>query len=147
MSFYYALEGIWAALRQEAHLRFHFAVGNLIIIFAYFFGITVTEWAVLLLDIAAVISAELFNTALENAVDTATSEHKLTAKLAKDAAAGAVLVIAITSIAVGICLFGNLTKIAETLSYIFTAPQILIPCLCVGTADVLFVIFGGKNAK
>lgn len=139
MSFYHALEGIRSAIRSEGHLRFHIAAANLIIVFAYFFGITRTEWAILILTVAAVISAELMNTAVERAVDTATHERVLTAKLAKDAAAGAVLIFAAASVAVGICLFGNMGKIIATLMYIFTAPRVLIPCLILGAADVLFV--------
>lgn len=139
MSFYHALDGIWSAVRAEAHLRFHIAVANLIIVFACFFGITRAEWAILILDIAAVISAELMNTAVERAVDTATRERVPTAKLAKDAAAGAVLVLAAASVAVGVCLFGNTEKIIMTLAYIFTEPRVLIPCLILGAADILFV--------
>lgn len=139
MSFYHALEGIWAAIRSEAHLRFHIAIANLIIVFAIFFGISRTEWAVLFLIIAAVISAELVNTALERAVDTATLERVPTAKFAKDAAAGAVLVFAAASIAIGICIFGNMQKIMNTLAFIFSTPEILIPCLILAAADIMFV--------
>lgn len=145
MSFYYALSGIAEAIFREKHLRFHIVIADLIIVFAYFYGISGTQWAVLLLDIAAVISAELFNTAIERAVDTATDEIVSTAKLAKDAAAGAVLVLAVSSLAVGVCLFGNLEKIQETLIYIFTVPKILIPCLILGAADIIFLVFVKKR--
>ncbi len=147
MSFYHALEGIWATIICERHLRFHIVIANLIAVFAYFYGISRTEWAILILCIFTVISAEIFNTALERAVDTATCEIKATAKLAKDASAGAVLVLAISSILVGICLFGNVQKIWATLIHIFTSPEILIPCLILGILDILFLIFGGKNDK
>lgn len=148
MSFYHAVEGIWAAVRTEAHLRFHIAVANLIVIFASFYGLTRAEWAVLTIMISIVISAELMNTAVERAVDTATRERVPSAKLAKDAAAGAVLVSAAASIAVGICLFGNCGRIAETLVRIFTAPRITAVCLTVGIADILFVCcFGKKKGK
>lgn len=147
MSFYHALQGIFNAIRSEAHLRFHIMIAVLIMIFAYFFGISSCEWAVLLTNIGAVISAELMNTAVENAVDTATNEILPTAKLAKDAGAGAVLVLAIVSVFVGICLFGNMQRITDTLVLIFTTPKILIPCLIVGVLLLAFVIFGGKNGK
>ena len=147
MSFYYAFEGIIGAVRRETHLRFHIMIAVLIMIFAYFFGITKTEWAILLVDIGMVISAELINTAIEKTVDTATKDILPTAKLAKDAGAGAVLVLAIVSIFVGICLFGNLEKIKNTLILIFTTPTILIPCLITGALLLAFVIFGGRNVK
>lgn len=147
MGFYYALEGILAAIKSEAHLRFHIVIANLIAVFAYFYGISRAEWAVLILCSFAVISAELLNTAIERAVDTATCEIKPSAKLAKDASAGAVLVLAIASVLVGICLFGDFDKISATLIHIFTSPKILIPCLILGIIDILFLIFGGKNDK
>ena len=147
MSFRYAIEGIISAIRSEKHLRFHIVIANLICVFAYFYGISKAEWAVLLLCIFAVISAELFNTAIERAVDTATSEIKPLAKISKDASAGAVLVLCIGAILVGVCLFGDFTKIGITLIHIFTSVRILVPCLVLGILDIVFLVFGGKNDR
>ena len=147
MSFRYAIEGILSAIKSEVHLRFHIVIANLIAVFAYFYGISNVEWAILTICIFVVISAELFNTALEKAVDTATSEIKPTAKLAKDAAAGAVLMLCIGAVLVGVHLFGDFAKIGKTLVHIFTEPEILIPCLILGILDIIFLIFGGKNDR
>lgn len=147
MSFRYAIEGIISAIRSEKHLRFHIVIANLICVFAYFYGISKAEWAVLLLCIFAVISAELFNTAIERAVDTATSEIKPLAKISKDASAGAVLVLCVGAILVGVCLFGDFTKIGITLIHIFTSVRILVPCLVLGILDIVFLVFGGKNDR
>ncbi|MBQ6907338.1 MAG: diacylglycerol kinase family protein [Clostridia bacterium] len=147
MGFCYAFSGILQAIKNEGHLRFHIMIAVLISIFAYFYGINRLEWAVLLLSIGLVIGAELLNTAIERAVDTATDEIKPSAKFAKDASAGAVLVFAIVSVLVGICLFGNIEKIGITLTKIFTTPKILLPCLAVGVGLLIFTIFGGKNDK
>lgn len=147
MGFRYAIEGILSAIKSEVHLRFHIVIANLIAVFAYFYGISNVEWAILTICIFVVISAELFNTALEKAVDTATSEIKPTAKLAKDAAAGAVLMLCIGAVLVGVHLFGDFAKIGKTLVHIFTEPEILIPCLMLGILDIVFLIFGGKNDR
>ena len=147
MSFRYAIEGIISAIKSEAHLRFHIVVAKLIAVFAYFYGITKAEWAILTLCIFAVISAELVNTAIERTVDTATAEILPSAKLAKDAAAGAVLVLCIGAVLVGVYLFGDFGKIVATLIHIFTNPEILIPCLALGVLDIVFLIFGGKNDR
>ncbi len=146
MSFYHAIEGIIAAIKSEGHLRFHLIITNLIVVFAYFYGLSRTEWAILWVCCAAVVCVELLNTAVEHAVDTATKEILRDAKIAKDAAAGAVLAMAMSSIAVGFCLFGNFARIWETLVHIFTVPKILIPCLALGIFDIIFLI-GGKNEK
>ena len=147
MGLKYALSGILSAIKTERNLRFHIVIANLIAVFAYFYGISGVEWAVLIMMVFAVISAELVNTAIEATVDTATSEIKPTAKIAKDTAAGAVLVLAVAALLVGVCLFGDLDKISKTLVHIFTTPKILIPCLLLGVADIIFLIFGGKNGK
>ena len=117
----YAIKGFWDALHYERNLRFHFCVGNLICFFAWFYGISSVEWAVLLLTVGFVISAELFNSAVEMAVDTATSEIRPEAGHAKDYGAAATLVSAFFSVAVGIALFGNITKIINALTGIFTS--------------------------
>jgi len=144
-SFEYAFCGIVTPFGEERNLRVHFSIANLIIIFAYFFGITRIEWAILFLTIGFVIACELINTAVENAVDTASTKISKTAKLAKDTAAGAVLFAAITAVITGFCLFFDTEKIVNTLTYIFTTPKVLIPCLLVGIFDVLFIISGGKK--
>lgn len=147
MSFRYALEGIIASILRENHLRFHIVVANLICVFAYFYGISRIEWAILLLCIFAVISAEIFNTAIENAVNTATNEIKPVAKLSKDAAAGGVLVLCIGAVIIGVFLFGDLERIQSTLIHIFTNWKILVPCLALGILDIIFLIFGGRNDR
>lgn len=144
-SFKNAVIGIYSALRTERNLRFHFAIANLIVIFAYFFGLGKCEWAVLILSISCVIACELINTGIENAVDTATKEYCETAKLAKDVSAGAVLVSAIFSVIIGFILFFDVERILKTLEYIFKNPIILVPCLVIGILNVLFIFFGGKK--
>lgn len=144
-SFINAVLGVYSAFRSERNLRFHFAVANLIVIFAYFYGLSKSEWAILALSIASVITCEMLNTGIERAVDTATSEYSETAKLAKDISAGAVLICAVFAIIIGFMLFFDIGRILKTLEYIFTNPLILVPCLFVGIIDVLIVIFGGKK--
>ncbi len=147
MSFRYAIEGIISAIRSEKHLRFHIVIANLICVFAKCYGISRTEWAVLLLCIFLVISAELFNTAIEKAVDTATSEIKPVAKISKDASAGAVLALCIGAVLVGVCIFGDFAKIGTTIIHIFTDIRILIPSVILGILDIVFLVFGGKNDR
>ena len=142
-----AFFGMVRPFRTEINLRIHFMIGNLIILFACFYGITKVEWAVLILTIALVFCAELFNTAIENSVDTATKEYRKTAKIAKDTAAGAVLFSVICAVAVGFFLFFEPVRICQVLIHIFTTPIILIPSIILGTADILFVIFGGRKTN
>lgn len=136
----HALDGIFNSCREERNLRFHIVIANLICVFAYLYGIDSSKWAILFLAIALVISAELFNTAVEKAVDTATKEHNPNAKLSKDAAAGAVLFSAVMSVIIGVCIFDDTAQITYTLKRIFTEAKILIPCLILGISDGLFLL-------
>ena len=67
--------------------------------------LTVVEWCICMIMCALVLSLELVNTAVEAVVDLATEEKKPLAKIAKDTAAGAVLIAAIASVIVGLLIF------------------------------------------
>lgn len=139
-----AAKGLIKPFITERNMRIHFSFANLIIVFAKFYGIGKSEWAVLLLTIGLVITAELVNTAVENAVDTATAEISETARIAKDTAAGAVLFAAFISVIVGCFLFLDIQKIHSALEAVFSTPSTYLPCIALGTADLLFIILGGK---
>lgn len=115
-SFKYAIQGIKSALKTEQNLKIHFVVTVLAIILGVVLKINFTEWAICFLLFGFVITAELLNTAIEVTVDLAMPERNEKAKLAKDIAAGAVLVSAIVSILVGIVIF--LPKIINIISNI-----------------------------
>lgn len=104
-SFAHALDGIISCLRAERNMIIHFAVMTMTGVFGFVLRISAMEWAVCLILFAAVIASELFNTALETIVDICSPEWSSKAKLAKDTAAGAVLVIALSAFAIGLMIF------------------------------------------
>ena len=91
-SFNYAFQGIIHVLRTQRNLRIHFVVAVLVLLAALYSGVDRLELIALLLAIAFVLIAEMLNTAVEAAVDVATTSFDPMAKLAKDIAAGAVLI-------------------------------------------------------
>ena len=105
-SFRYACEGIGYAIRTQANLRIHLAFVVLVIITGLWLQLAPIEWAILVVMIAVVLSAELFNTALEATLDRVSSEEHPLAKIGKDVAAGAVLICAFGAIVVGLLIFG-----------------------------------------
>lgn len=105
-SFRYAWEGIAHALRTQRNFRIHALVSACVLAAGALFGLSPAEWAILALTIAAVFQAELVNTALEAIVDHVAPEFHALAKIAKDCAAGAVLVVAVGALGVGAALFG-----------------------------------------
>ena len=104
-SFKYAIQGIISSFKTERNMKIHVFIMILVIIWGIIFKISVTEWMVCALLFALVISGELFNTAIETVVDMIMPEINDKAKLAKDIAAGAVLVLAITAVIVGLIIF------------------------------------------
>jgi diacylglycerol kinase (ATP) len=104
-SFGYAFQGIGYAWSTQRHLRVHAGVAALAVLLGLALRISATDWAVLCLTIATVLSLELLNTVVEAVVDLASPNYHPLAKVAKDVAAGAVLVAACGGVAVGAFLF------------------------------------------
>lgn len=106
-SFDFATEGVVHALRTQRNLWIHFAIGAGVLVAALAFGVSKLELMILLLAITFVLVAELVNTAIEAAVDVASTSFDPLAKLAKDIAAGAVLIAALNAVAVGYLVFSG----------------------------------------
>jgi diacylglycerol kinase (ATP) len=106
-SFNFAFAGIIHVLRTQRNMRIHFVVAALVLIAALASGVDKIELIVLLLAIAFVLIAEMVNTAVEAAVDVATTSFDPMAKLAKDIAAGAVLIATAVAVAVGYLVFSG----------------------------------------
>ena len=104
-SFGYSLEGFLHALRQNRNLRIHLIVAMVVVILSIFFRINKYEMSILGVVILLVISSEMINTAIEEMVNLITQEHKKEARIAKDVAAGMVLVAAVGSVIIGSIIF------------------------------------------
>jgi diacylglycerol kinase (ATP) len=106
-SFNYAFEGVIHVLRTQRNLRIHFVIAIVVIGAAVAVGVGRDELILLLMAIAFVLVAEMVNSAIEGAIDVSTTSFDPNAKLAKDIAAGAVLISAVTAIAVGYLVFAH----------------------------------------
>lgn len=104
-SFKYAFRGIITALKKEQNMKIHFTIAICVILAGIILKISVIEWIICLILIGLVISLELVNTALEQTVDIAMPAINEKAKIAKDVAAGTVLVSAIISAIIGLIIF------------------------------------------
>ena len=105
LSFKYACSGIYAALKEEPNLKFHFIAGIIVLLLSAALKISTLDWIIVIFLIGFVISVELTNTAIEAVVDAFTNKEHPGAKLAKDISAGAVLVAAVTSATIGLIIF------------------------------------------
>lgn len=104
-SFKYAFEGIKSSLRTERNIKIHFSMMVLVIVAGILLDISTYEWMICIILFGMVIGGELVNTAIEEVTDLVTTEINPKAKLAKDIAAGAVLIMAITSAIIGFIIF------------------------------------------
>jgi diacylglycerol kinase (ATP) len=110
-SFNFAFEGIIHVLRTQRNMRIHFGVAFLVLVLALVVNVTKLELIALLISVTFVLIAEMLNTAVEAAIDIATTSFDPMAKLAKDIAAGAVLIASVNAIAVGYLVFAG--KVAD----------------------------------
>lgn len=104
-SFNYAVEGIIYSLSSQRNMRIHYIIALFVLVASLFFDLTRIELSVLFISITFVVVAEMFNTAIESAVDLTTTEYSPLAKIAKDVAAGAVLISVINAVGMGYLLF------------------------------------------
>ncbi|NLM20531.1 MAG: diacylglycerol kinase family protein [Peptococcaceae bacterium] len=102
-----ACRGIVYTFKTEKHMRFHFFVALLVIIFGFILRITKMHWLFIIYAIGSVLVSELINTSLERAIDLAKPSVHPLAGIAKDIAAGAVLITAIQAVIIGIVVFSS----------------------------------------
>ena len=113
-SFGYAFAGIFAVVTKERNMKIHCAAVVCVMIAGLVFHISPIEWCICLTLFGLVMALEMVNTAVEAVVDLVTEERKPLAKLAKDAAAGAVLIAAIMAAIAGMIIF--IPELLESLS-------------------------------
>jgi diacylglycerol kinase (ATP) len=104
-AFGFAFAGVWYLLRTQRNAQIHCLVGLCALALGAALRIARWEWLALVLTIALVLAAEGVNTAVEAAVDLASTARHPLAKVAKDVAAGTVLLCAIASVVVGCIIF------------------------------------------
>ncbi len=143
-SFKAAFEGFFDSVKSEGHLRFHLVASFYVILFSFFYDFSAAQWAVLLLLIGAIFSAELINTAIENACDRITGEIDPKIKAAKDASAAAVLVLAIFAVAIAFVFYFDLGKLYEI--YLFFINRVWLLILF-AISLIMSVVFIGKFKK
>ncbi len=104
-SFTWAFEGIVHVLRTQRNMKIHFTVAFAVLMASLLFNVSRLELAVLLITITFVLVAEMINTAVEAAIDTFGTAFDPAAKIAKDVAAGAVLIAALNALVVAYLIF------------------------------------------
>ncbi len=104
--FGYAFAGLWYALRTQRNMWVHVIIAVLAIALGIVLHISAVEFAMIFVAITGVFITEMFNTVFELCVDLASPEYHPLAKIAKDVAAGAVLLSAMLAVVIGLFVFG-----------------------------------------
>jgi diacylglycerol kinase (ATP) len=139
-TFNYAFQGVIHVLRTHRNMRVHMVAAVAVLVSALAIGVTRLELMMLLLSITFVLIAEMINSAIEGAVDVATTQFDPMAKLAKDIAAGAVLIAAVNALVVGYLVFSSAIadRSSRLLNRISDAPaQLTVVALAVTIIAVI----------
>lgn len=149
-SFVYAFKGITYCIAHERNMRIHlcfmaFMFGFLTV--HDFFEVSRTQLAVLFAVCSLVLALECVNTAIEKTVDLVTKENNILAKIAKDSAAGAVLIAAIGSVAVGISILYQPEAFSAMFNYYKENIPVLIALVLSVAVGFVFVFAGPIGIK
>jgi diacylglycerol kinase (ATP) len=105
-SFRYAFSGWWFVIRTQRNAWIHAVISIAVIIVSFWLGLGERDWAVIVVAIAMVWTAEFLNTALEAVVDLASPEQNKLARVGKDVGAAAVLIAAGSAALIGFLILG-----------------------------------------
>lgn len=139
-SFRWAGHGIANCIHNERNFRIHLVAAFYVVLLAFLLELDRIHFAVLCLTIGNVLVMELLNTAVEALVDLKSPIKQPLAKVAKDSAAGAVLISAIVSVAVGISILWQPAKLMVLLNNLLATPLLLV-LLILSAAISLWFIF------
>ncbi|HHT50300.1 MAG TPA: phosphatase PAP2 family protein [Eubacteriaceae bacterium] len=106
-SFNYAISGLIYALKTQRNMKIHFTIGTIVILISLFMDFNRVELIILFFTICLVIITEMINTAIESTIDLYTKSYHPLARIAKNVAAGTVLIAAVNSMIVAYVLFFN----------------------------------------
>lgn len=101
-----ARKGVRLSIKSERNIRVHLFTASLVLVTAYCLNFSIVKFCILLLTIAGVISAEMFNSAIEFSLDAIFhNRYCRMVGMAKDIAAGAVMLVTISAVMIGVLLF------------------------------------------
>ena len=127
-----AIEGILYTFKFERNMKIHYLGSALVLVVSLFLNLSRIEMIMLLFSISLVVVAEMFNTAVEKTIDLVTDEYHVLAKIAKDVAAGGVLVAALNSVVVGyILFFDKLTELSGLFILKLRESELHITLICI----------------
>ena len=142
-----AIQGIIYTFKYERNMKIHYIIAVAVLIISLRFDLNKFEMMILILSISLVIISEMFNTAIEKTIDMITDEYHILAKIAKDVAAGGVLIAALNSAVVGYLLFYNkLTDLSNSVLNSIRQSQIHLTLICIILVLIAVVVVKALTA-
>ncbi|KXZ39686.1 diacylglycerol kinase (ATP) [Alkalithermobacter thermoalcaliphilus JW-YL-7 = DSM 7308] len=139
-----AIDGIIYTLKNERNMKIHYLIGVIVLFLSLFFDITRLEMIVLFFAISLVIISEMINTAIEKSIDLFTDKYHELARIAKDVAAGAVLISSLNSVVVGyIIFFDRINPLSHILLNKIRKSEIHVTVIAI--LIVLILVIVGKS--
>ena len=142
-----AIEGIIYTFKKERNMKIHYCVALVILISSLYLGFSKIEMILLLFTISLVLISEMFNTAVEKTVDMITDDYHPLAKIAKDVAAGGVLIASLNAAVVGYILFYDiLDNIGQSVFYSIRKSELHITVICIVIVLIAVVVVKALTA-
>jgi len=143
----FAVHGILHVIKNERNMRFHTVAGLYVLLFSLFFSLSVSKYIILLLIISLVLVLEIFNTCIEYLVDLCSKEYNSVAKIIKDMAAGAVLVVCSVAIVVAVVFFSELDAYVRMWAFLRACPIVVVPFLIFSFICYEYIFLGPTEIK
>ncbi len=136
-----AINGIIYTFKYERNMKIHYFIAVIVFIASLFWKLNSIEMLMVIFSISLVVIAEMFNTAIEKAIDMVTEEYHELAKISKDVAAGGVLIAALNAVVVGYTLFyDRLDKVSNSLFDTIRQSEIHITLICIVLVLIAVVV-------
>lgn len=144
-SFRYAVQGVWHTISHERNMRVHIVATIYVLLFSAFYRLNATQKILLCSVICLVLITELLNTSIEAIVNLLSPQYSHYAKIAKDTAAGAVLVSAVLAVLTGIWMFWDIQVFKSILSYFTAYPLMLVLLVLSVVLSALFILTDNRE--
>lgn len=146
-SFRFAFRGIVFCINKERNMRIHTVVALYVFVFSFFFHLSPTGYAVLFLTFASVLISEMFNSAAEYLCDAVSPAFNPAVRTVKDVAAGAVLVGALFSVGVAVCLFREPEGFARMGAFFCARPGREVLLAAATAAAIVYIAVGPPGIR
>lgn len=140
--FKFAFKGIIYCIKNERNMRIHTVAAVYVLVFARFFELSKTDYAILIMTIAAILSAETLNTSIERVANRFGMEYNRLIEAAKDTASGAVLILAFGAVGVALCLFTDANGYINIYNYLISNVWMLAILIISFIIALIYIIVG-----